>query len=562
MATSPPAGESRPRPGGVGLSSTGVFVVTIAIQLLGYIPTHFFAQNVGESPSGQAVLGTFQLFLLLASSINMIGDLRIGTSYIFFVARGEPTKVGTATYLVLRTVMVAVGGILVFLATPNFTAVAGPYLGLFALWMLLPVLWSVSTVYSQLLVAQGRSTRGQVPSLIESVVRTAALSYVAIGSLGLGSGSFGSIIAPITFCYLLGASVSAAYSFPSVWKELGPFRSDVAKRFFRFAWPLMGSLLLLYFSTTIIQFLVFSDYHAQVYNVFLTANGFRILALAVPAAVGVPLFPHLTSLHQARDYELVRGRTWAALRYTALVMIPMAMLLVVYRSNLLNIAYSHGYANAQLCLALMAVAAIPAALSQIIGTALNSVGRQRLELYLTTVQFVVLIATSLLVMAQLTLFNLPPLEASALPVLLSSIAALAVNTYFMERLLAVRIQVRPILNLVVGAAVGFLAVDGYNDLFAGRISSTVELVPGIVIGFAAYAFTLAAIGELSKNDVKLIVGALGLPKRIGDGLARLCWRTEAPPVNPRPEGGGEALQPLPSEVGVVPPPSDYPRPPK
>src|SRR5215472_18306074 len=100
MDPPPPAGKPPARPGGgVSLSSTGVFVVTVLIQLLGYIPTHFFAQNVGYTAPGQAILGTFQLFLLLASSINMIGDLRIGSSYVFFIARGESSKVGTGTYL-------------------------------------------------------------------------------------------------------------------------------------------------------------------------------------------------------------------------------------------------------------------------------------------------------------------------------------------------------------------------------------------------------------------------------------------------------------------------------
>jgi O-antigen/teichoic acid export membrane protein len=548
MATAEPGAAPPPRLGGVSLSSTGVFVVTVLIQFLGYIPTHFFAQNVGETPAGQSVLGTFQLFLLLASSINMIGDLRIGTAYVFFVARGESTKVGTGTYLVLRAAMVAFAGIAVWFVTPHVSNDVGPYLELFALWMVLPVLWSVSTVYSQLLTAQGRSTGGQLPSLIESIVRTAALTYVALGSLHLASQDFASIIAPITYCYLLGAGVSAVYSLPAVWRQLRPYNQIVARRFFKFAWPLMGSLLLLYFSTTIIQFLVVADYGRGVYNVFLTANGFRILALAAPAAVAVPLFPHLTGLHRARDYELIRSRTWAALRYTAFVMIPTAMILVVYRSNLLNVAYSHGYASAGTCLAIMAVSAVPAALSQIIGTALNSVGRQRLELYLTSIQFSVLIGASLLFMTPVGLFGLSPLNAAAIAVLLSSGAALAVNTFFMERLLAVRIQPRPIANLILGAAVGFLAVDGYNFLFAGRISSTVELIPGIVIGFAADAFFLAGIGELSKADVRLIVGALGLPARLGNALARLCWRPESWPVNPRLTDAGEALRPLPSEM--------------
>ncbi|MCI4360882.1 MAG: hypothetical protein L3J91_04195, partial [Thermoplasmata archaeon] len=162
---------------GIGLSSTGVFLITLAIQLLGYIPTHFFAQHVGLTLGGRDALGEFQWFLLLASSINMIGDLRIGSAYTFYVARGESPRVGTGTYFLLRVVMVVAGGALLWASAPELPYSTGQYLGLFALWMSLPLLWSVSTVYMQLWVAQGHSVRGQVPQLVESIVRTAALTY-------------------------------------------------------------------------------------------------------------------------------------------------------------------------------------------------------------------------------------------------------------------------------------------------------------------------------------------------------------------------------------------------
>jgi O-antigen/teichoic acid export membrane protein len=553
--TAPSAPGGGPK-GGVGLSSTGVFLVTILIQLLGYIPTHFFAQNVGSVSlvtasgtvyPGQVVLGTFQLFLLIASSINMIGDLRVGTAYVFFVARGEKPEVGTGTYLVLRFVMVAIAGAAVLLLAGPIGWTPWQDLGIFALWMLLPVLWSISTVYSQLMAAQSRSTTGQFPQLLESVVRVGCLTFVAVGSLSLkcgalGCASFQSLLLPITICYLIGAGASALYSFPAVWRHTRPFRGSVAKRLFSFAWPLMGSLMLLYFSTTIIQFIVVADYQAATYTVFLSANGFRIMALAIPAAVAVPLFPHLTGLHRRRDYEVLRHRTWAALRYTAMVVIPTALTLVIYRVNFENTLYAGTYVSAAWCLALLGVSAVPASLSQIIGTALNSVGRQRLELYLTSVQFTVLVVACALLMKPLNLGGLNGLDAAGTAVLASAIAALVVNTYFMERLLGVRIQAKSVATLTGSAVVSFLVVSQFNSHIP--VARFYQLLAGVILGFTVYAFMLAAVGELSKKDVELIVGALGLPRSVARVLSRLCWRVESWPVNPLPEGKGTALRPL------------------
>lgn len=526
----------------LGASSTAVFVVALLIQFLGFIPSYFLSHGVGAGTSGagRALIGTFQLFLLLASSINMIGDLRIGSAYTFFVARGDPPRNSTGTYLILRVLMVGVAGAAVWAIGPlaGFTSLQDA--GLFALWMTLPILWSVSTVYSQLFIAQGDSIRGQLPLLVESVVRTSALTYVAVT---ITSYPAPNLIPEVTYAYLLGAAVAALVSLRTVARNVERLQRPVVRRLFTFAWPLMGSLLLLYVASTLIQFLVVVDYPLNIYNVFLAANGYRILALAIPAAIAVPLFPHLSSLHKRRDFELVRVRTWAALRYTAMVVVPVVMGLAVYRTNILNIMNGYPYAvQGATALALLALSALPAALSQIIGTSLNSVGQQRLELYLTSLQVAVLVGAALLLMRPVHLFGLAGLDASGVAVLVSSIAALGLNTYFMERLLAVRIQLRPIATLLGSAAAAFVAVSQFNDLLP--VNRYYQLAAGVLLGFLVYFVVLALVGELSKADVRLLVGSVGLPRSLADLLARACWREDSWPVNPRREASAPALRPI------------------
>ncbi|MCI4354790.1 MAG: polysaccharide biosynthesis C-terminal domain-containing protein, partial [Thermoplasmata archaeon] len=443
-------------------------------------------------------------------------------------------------------------GALLFATSPALPYSTAQYLGLFALWMCLPLLWSLPTVYMQLWVGEGQSVRGQVPQLVESIVRTALLTYISIRSLGLAVGDYGSIIPDVTYAYLIAAGVSALYSLPAVLRETERFRAPVARRLFRFAWPLMGSLILLYLASTIIQFVVVVQLPQNVYTVFLAANGMRILALAIPAAVAVPLFPHLSGLHKRQDYELIRQRTWAALRYTALVVIPLVMAMVVYRVNVLNIVYSGPYASGATALAIMALSAVPAALSQIVGTSLNSVGQQRLELYLTSLQVVVLVAASLLLLDPVHFLGLDGLTAAALAVLLSSLAALAVNTYFMETLLGVRIQARPIVTIFAASLGAFVVVAQFNDLLP--VNRYYQLAAGVILGFLVYGAILSITGELSRADVRQIGGSIGLPRRLSDALARLTWREETWPVNPMPAGGAPGLRPLAEDVPPQRPP--------
>ncbi|HZY91648.1 MAG TPA: polysaccharide biosynthesis C-terminal domain-containing protein [Thermoplasmata archaeon] len=528
-----PAPETRHR---VGLSSTGVFLINVAIQAIGFAANYFLYHRIAGPASGTALVGTIQLYLLIASSINGMGDLRIGTAYTFFIARGQPAQQSTGTYLSLRLAMVAGAGIVLFLLGTvqgtglSFANSREEYEGL-AVFMGLPVLWSIQTVYTQLVVARGHSTLGQVPILLESVIRTPLLIAAVF---------YWPTLEGLTLAYLPGAIASALFSIVPVVREVkGVSRTEMV-RLFRYAWPLMGSLFLLYLANNAPPFLVNGYLGTTGLALFNAANAWRILALTVPAAVSMPLFPLLASLHRRRSYDALRGGTWKALRYTAMVVFPAVMVMIIYRVNLINIFANGAFPGpAAVPLAILAASVIPASLSQIIGTSLNAIGYQRLELYLTGLQVAVLFGGAVLLLKPFYLFGLSGLEAVAVAMLGSSIAALVLNTYYMERLMAVRIQIRPVAGILASAAVAFYAVSLVNDVVA--VGRYYGLALGIVAGFAVYFLVLAAIGELSREDVRYLAGALALPSRVGETLSRVCWRQRSPVVNVAQEGEGRAL---------------------
>jgi O-antigen/teichoic acid export membrane protein len=514
---------------GVGLSSGVIFVISIVIQLFGYFATYFFAQGIGVNDDGKHLLGLIQFYLLVASSINGIGDLRIGAAYTFFVSRGKSPTESTATYLVLRLLMVSVAGVLLWSLGPELQNAQGPVAAtnlqveMFGVFLLLPLLWTVSTVFTQLTVAQGESIRSQYPLLLESVIRAGLLIYVATHNPTLET---------ITLAYVPGAVISALYCTPKVWSYCTRFLWAEGKSLFRFAWPLMGSLVLTYVAGNAVGLLVFSLSQPApdvAFALFNAANGYRILALAVPAAVILPLFPSLASLHARGLLGPIRSQTWQALRYTAMAVVPIAMSLVVYRVNLLATMYHGTWSSAAPALAILALSAIPTALVMVMGTALNSIRLQRLELYITSIQVVVLFATAFLLLPPVALlapYGVDSLEGAAIATLTSSIAAMGVNIYFLEKYLAVRIAVRPILTISLSAALAFFVISRFNILV--NVHRIWQLVPGIVLGFTVYFFVLALVGELSKADVRRLGGMLFLPGRFSDIVARLCWRERSP----------------------------------
>ena len=510
------------------LSSGAVFGASLAIQVLGVVASYFLYHHIGNvSSTGAALLGTVQLFLLIGSSINGVGDLRLGTAYTFFLARGKSASDNTTVYLLIRMLMVGLVGLVLFVIAPlsidgHRIAVGNVEWTSLGIFLALPLLWSFTAVYSNLYIGLGNSLRAQYPSLVEAIARLPFLILVAF---------YDPTIQGLTIAYVIGAVASTLYSAPAVVRLMRRIRWEEATHLFRFAWPLMGSLMLNYLVTNMIPFLVAFRSGAAELNAFLLANGFRILVLSLPSAVTTPLFPYIAGLHRQEEYDGVRRGTWQALRYTSMLLVPGVVALVTYRSNFLVIlGGSHYVSVASWPLAILVVGAIPLALSQIMQSSINAIGRQRLELYITSTQVVVLFGATFALYAVLP--NGDDLVAASAAVLLSSCAALLLNTYFLETLLKVRIQIFSVGAITLGAALAFGVISRFNKPGFLPASSGYELAGVIVICFAVYFVVLALIGELTKSDVRLLGRSIGLPVRLCDAVARLCWRNVSPDLAP------------------------------
>ncbi len=512
------------------LSSGAVFGAALATQLIGFIGSLFLYKQIGISVDGRVLLGTVQFFLLIGSSINGVGDLRLGTAFTYYLARGKPARDNTSAYLLIRMMMVAAAGVVIFVIAPlsiagSQIAAGNAELTSLGIFLLLPILWSFSTVYNQLFIGEGNSLKAQYPGLVESIARLPVLIFVAYRD---------PTIQGLTLAYVVGATASTLYSIPALTSRLRKFRWTEGTRLFRFAWPLMGSLMLNYFVTNMIPLIVNAALGAEQLSIFLAANGFRILVLSLPAAVTTPLFPYLAGLHRQERYEALRRSTWQALRYSSMLLVPGVVALVTYRYNFLNVFANAAYAQAgAVPLAILVVGAIPLALSQIMQSSINATGRQRLELYITSTQVSVLFAAVFILLWPGKLFPASQgLVAGSVAVLASSAAALALNTYFMERLIAVHIHARSIAGITVSAAGAFGAFWLLNHEHLFPVSTWYELLSAVLLGFAVYFLILAAIGELSREDVHRIARSIGLPAWLYNAAGRLCWRLNSPDLPP------------------------------
>ncbi|MFZ0829926.1 MAG: lipopolysaccharide biosynthesis protein [Thermoplasmata archaeon] len=547
----------------LGLSSSFVYFATFLTQVVGYISSFFIARHIAAPGAGLALVGFVQFNLLLAASINTLGELRLGSAFVYYIARDPTMKRYTGSYFVSRAGFVVLFGVTLLAIAPSLGIVAmtggltvgssSLYLCL-AIFMLLPLLWTPGMVYSQLYVGLGNSIRGQLPTLVESAVRTTALVYVALTFPTVGGAVNSHAIWGLTGGYVLGAAASSAIAIPTVWRHFAMPRWSEFRHMLAYSWPLMGSMGLLYLVTNAMPLLTRAFYTTGAVAIFNAANGFRVLLLALPTAVIVPLFPHLAGLHERKEHEVLRDRIWRALRYTGMMVVPGAVLFVVYRVNLLVILFQKSYlgplpgaGGGATPLAILAISAVPLALSQIIGTALNSIGLQRLEFYLTSLQVAVLFAGIFAFFYTGGILGFTGLAAFAFAALLSSIAALALNAYFLHTNMKIPFRWRPVWTIPLAAVAEFLVMSRLNALASVNayfaVNRWYQLVAIGALALAVYVLVLILVGELSRQDVRIFAGSIGIPERWANALARICWRETSDPDVPRNGGSGAPPSP-------------------
>jgi O-antigen/teichoic acid export membrane protein len=514
-------------------------IASIATQILGWIGTKVLyirvAPSAGSS-TGLAVLGLMTFIVLISGVVASIGDLRVGTAYTFFIARGASKKELTGAFIVFRFASFAIVSLAIVGTAIAFNWFPG-YTEALVLFMLVPVLEIPATVYSYLRIAEGRTAVGQIPGIVEGVVRMALIVIFAVQFSVSGSTSINiqanqiKLVTDIAIAYFVGGIASICVCLP-VFRNLSldRFRASL-KDMFTFALPLMGAMVLTYVVTMITPFLVkvvTGSY--SVLTVYSATNAFLILLLFLPSAVCTPLFPELARMHARGETEALKARTRKAMRYTMMLLAPAILGVSVFRVDLLNIFYSSAVvAQGQLALIVMAFCAVPISLFRITGTALDSVGMQKREFYVSVFQLSVLVVSLVVLLKILTAQWW--VVGAALSLLLSSFAGLVMNAYYLHRNLPISFELKSALVVLGSAALTFAL---FSSTFLGYfgihlpVDQVLTLVVVLIAGLILYVGVLAASGELTKQDVVELSNTLGLPPSVGQSLQKICWRDSRP----------------------------------
>jgi O-antigen/teichoic acid export membrane protein len=231
------------------------------------------------------------------------------------------------------------------------------------------------------------------------------------------------------------------------------------------------------------------------------------------------------------------------LRVSAMVVVPVAVGLAVFSSDLLRVFTTPQYLPGANALSVLSLSVIPASLSTLIFTALVGIGRQRLELFIAGVQTLALFLTVFLLLPPVSL--LPAgfvLLSAAVAILVSAAVGFGMNLYFLRSIISTRLSSRStawtVICSVGGVGLGWW-VTGYV-----AASPLVGMVVGLLGGVLLSWLLLVLVGEVTREDVQLLAASLRMPAGVGVRLSRLCWREAHPQLtgaSDHPENGVEPM---------------------
>ena len=117
---------------------------------------------------------------------------------------------------------------------------------------------------------------------------------------------------------------------------------------------------------------------------FAVASSLAAVIGLVPSAMGVPLFPILSSLNVS-DPKRGRSLVPRAMRITAFVSVPIVVIVIIFAPEIIGAAYGPQFSGASPLLAILAISALIASITGVVGSQIAGSGRMWLGLEINLV---------------------------------------------------------------------------------------------------------------------------------------------------------------------------------
>jgi len=349
---------------------------------------------------------------------------------------------------------------------------------------LLNVSWAVAVGYERMELRIGTTI---VYSFLKSITGP-ILIYIGYGPIGAIFGDTGSII------------ISGIIGLFFVWVILRSETSMKASmshiegmRFlFQYGYPLFLSALIVGFIPSINNFLLALNVSNELIGNYNAGIRFSALISFFDMPIATVMFPLLSKLEN--DHLALQKVYQSSVKYTAIIILPVASVIAVLADPLVTILYDHGYEQTPLFVKLYMLSFFLAGFGRInTGNLLKGIRETHVNLRASVLNFVTTIPLSLLFIPRLGVIGL--LFSS----LIGSTIALAYRLNWVRKNMSFTIKWRASIKTVLAAAVAFIVSTLH--IFLLHSSPWIEIITGGLLYLATYITVITTLRILTPTDL-------------------------------------------------------------
>jgi O-antigen/teichoic acid export membrane protein len=460
---------------------------TIALTVIGFLSTIYFAHTLGPAP-----LGAYFLFLAYLGILNLIGDGGFGGAAVKRISEAKEPDEYFSSFVFIRIVLLAVSITALICAESYFKDLNSS--GLF-FWLLLALIISVFSGISGVGVyGRGKVGVSQIGAFVDALIRTLfqiIAVFFGFGIAGLTGGFVGGIIA--------GGMVNFRY----LDLKFVRFRLSHIKNLSGFSfWIFLtasGSLVFCYADTILIGFFM-SNADVGIYR---TTFQLTSIATFTTLAFHNVLYPKISNWEtqgQIAEIENSLRRAWT---YSLFLAIPTCIGGWILGDKLLYYLYGASFVGGIPALFFLLVVQISNVFAFLGTMSLTALNRPK-DAFKVTV-----IASIANILLDITLIPVLGITGAAVATLIT-ITLNAVGVLFLlSRVISVKYEPKPIKNIIYSAGLMGIVLGCIHVLLP--ITHVAVLVAVVMLGAAIYMLVLLKLDQGIHDEIRDLCVNLGVP---------------------------------------------------
>ena len=467
--------------------STLSLFFTALTTLIGFLSTMFFSHMLGKD-----LMGVYYLFLAYYGIFNMIGDGGFWQAAAKRISEGRDQNAYLTAYACLRSILIIVSTLILLVLSPFFVDLQDYNL----IPLIIIALLSAGVFHTITMGVNG-------------------LGHVGIYNVGYGFSELARIIIQIVTVllgftiygliggFIIGIILSGVICIKYFTFKPAKFGFHHVKSLFIYGfWVFListGSTVFAYADSIFIGYFM-TNGDVGIYRV---AFQFTTAATFITTAIYSTLTPKISNWSANNQWEKIAPPVSRGITFSLILAVPVFIGGLLLADKLLYYFYGADFSvGASACTILLLVQVISVFIT-LLGVALTASDHARQSFYATAT------AACLNIILNCVFIPLQGINGAALATLVSYSVNAVLIAYFLKRYITIKIEKRPILHIILAAAVMGLFVIIYK-LFVPLDNVLLTLIP-VASGSVLYFFLLFKIDRGIRDDIAGIVTAFGLP---------------------------------------------------